>query len=1161
MKALQKNVFREIQKTKSRFISILAIIALSTGFFTGVKASSPSMIETGRKYFEDNNLMDIRLVSSVGFDDDDIRKIKDEESTVDVMPGYTADLIMTENNIDTVVRVYSLPEKTKTNDKLINEPTLVEGRLPKNEGECVIESYFYNVSNYQIGDTIQFNEKLQDNDTQDIIKNLEYKIVGVVSTPVHITYQRGNTTVGDGSVSFFIMIPSEDFVSERYTNVYLTTTASSEQFSPFGDEYKNLIESQVKEYEELSKKRIKNFNDTTLSDAQKKLSDAKKEYSDKKEEAEKKINNGAKKIHNSEQELNDQLLEAEQKLSDGEKELEDGKKELEKKQEEYSDGIEEAKEKLKEAEEQYSIGQEEYRKAKLQYDTEIEKAQSELDSAQTEYYTQYSLFYGTTKPQAEAKLSLVETGTSLCKEGIQKAEERIKELEKNITLDGEAKKEWEELKKKIQEYKDKLKEYETMAKDGRKQLEDGEKQLGDAKDKLDKAKTDFQNGKITGAEQLNNAQIQLDNAQSQLEIGRLEYNTAMTTGMLQLQAAQTKITNAEKELENGRKELEKQKEKGMLALKEAREKLATGKAEAKKQLSDAEEKLSDAEDTISKLNDAKWYVYSRDDNPGYSGLEEDAMRVDNIATVFPVFFLLVAALVCLTTMTRMVEERRTEIGTLKALGYSDRAIAAKYFIYAASAAMLGSVIGAVIGLSTLPYIILDTYAMMYTLPATILVIPWESFLFSAGTGLLCTCLVAVIACFKELKIRPATLMRPKAPKPGKRIILEHIPFLWKHMNFTSKVTARNLFRYKARFFMTVIGVAGCTALIIGGLGLKDSIGVIADRQYKEISIYDQIYALSEAGTAKEKSYIMSQFHDDERFSETLLVAQNWTTVKYGKNDKISLRIIIGENKKQFEKMFILRDRTTHEKINLDESGIVINERLSQVIGAKLGDKIYFTINDDPYQCKISGITENYAGNYIYMTPAMYQKLTGKETEYNIVYTQVAENVKDNEKEIANDWMEHDDIITVSLLNEQLESITSTLDSLNVIVFVLIICAGLLAIVVLYNLTNINIAERVREIATIKVLGFYNGETANYIYRENTVLTLVGAAVGLPIGTLFTSFIVQAIQMDMVMFPQQVNFISYFNGFALTIAFSLLVNFIMYFKMNKISMVESLKSIE
>lgn len=1161
MKALHKNIFREIKNTKSRFISIFAIIALSTGFFTGVKASSPSMIETGRQYFENQNLMDIRLISTVGFDDDDIRAIKETDGTVDVMPSYVADLLITENNIDSVVRVHALPEKTDTNDSIINEPAVVEGRLPNKDGECVIESYAYGISDYKIGDTIEFNEKIQDKNTTDFIKDLQYKIVGVVSDPLYITYQRGNTTVGDGSISFYIMIPSDEFVIERYTSVYVTTNATNGGISDFSDEYKDNIEQQKKQYENLSKERIKIFNDTTLADAKKELADANKEYSDKKSEAEKEISDGEKQLHDGEQELSDKLLEAEKKLSDGEKELADGKKELEEGQKKYSEGITEAKDKLTDAEKQYSEGKTAYTQAKLTYDTEIGKAQTQLDNAETEYNTQYSLFYGTTKPQAETKLTLLKAGVDLCNESIDKAEARIAELENIIELDEDAQSELNTLKDKLNEYRTKLDEYNKQYEEATAQLADGENQLIDAKTKLDEAKEQFETSKIEGMQKLTEAQIQLDEAQSQLDIGKLEYDTALTTGMLELQAAQTKISEAEKQLEDGKTELETQKAAGMQRLKEAREKLATGKAEARSKLSDAEQKLNDAQKAIDAFDEAKWYVYDRDENPGYSGLEEDALRVDNVAAVFPVFFLLVAALVCLTTMTRMVDERRTEIGTLKALGYSNISIAAKYFVYAASAAVLGSVIGAVIGLATLPYIILDTYSMMYTLPDTILVIPWDSFAFSAGTGILCTCFVAVAACFKELKIRPAALMRPKAPKPGKRILLEHIPLLWKHMNFTSKVTARNLFRYKARFLMTVIGVAGCTALIIGGLGLKDSITVIADRQYKEISIYDEIYALSESGTAEEKAYLMSQFHADERFSETLLVSQNWTTVSYNKNNKINLRVIIGENDEQFEKMFILRDRTTHEKINLDESGVVINERLSQVIDAKVGDDIHFTLNDDPYTFRISGITENYAGNYMYMTPELYTQLTGKENEYNIVYTQVEESAKSNERDIANDWMQNDDIVTVSMLNEQLESIVSTLDSLNVIVFVLIICAGLLAIVVLYNLTNINIAERVREIATIKVLGFYNGETANYIYRENTVLTLVGAIVGLPVGTLLTTFIVQAIQMDMVMFPQQVNFISYVIGFALTIAFSLFVNFIMYFKMTSISMVESLKSVD
>lgn len=1169
MKALKKNIFREIKNTKSRFISIMAIIGLSTGFFTGVKASCPSMIETGRNYFEEKNLMDIRLISTVGFDDDDIKAIKELDTTVDVMPGYTADLILTQENVDTVVRVFSLPEKTDTNSKLINENILVEGRLPMKSDECVIESYYYGVANTHIGDTISFNPKTEDRDTTDIIDRLEYKIVGVVSNPLYITYLRGNTTVGDGSVSFYMMIPSENFVSERYTNVYLTTTDSGQVDSELTDEYKDLIDTQSKNYETLSKERIRHFNETTLADAQNELADAKTEYYDKKEEAEKELGDGAKKLHDGEKEFSEKIPEAEKKLTDAEKELEDGKKELEDGQKKFADGIIEAKQKLTDAQNQYSEGKAEYTRAKLQYDTEIAKAQSQLTAAENEYNMQYSLFFGSTKPQAESKLTIIKTGIDLCNDLIAKTEEKIQTIrnaisdsldEKNLTIAVDEA-ELPSLQEKLDEYKKKLSDYQKQYDDGMNQLKDAENQFNDSKKQLDDAKAQFEEKKAEGALQLNDAQIKLDSAESQLEIGRLEYETAMTSGMMELQAAQTKLSEGEKELEKGRAELEQQKTEGMRRLKEAREQLATGKIEAKVQLEDAEKKLNDAQESIDALDDAKWYIYTREDNPGYSGLIEDAERVDNIAAVFPVFFLLVAALVCLTTMSRMVEERRTEIGTLKALGYSNAKIASKYFIYSASAAILGSLIGGVIGIATLPFIILDTYGIMYTLPPSILVIDWGSFFFSAGTGLLCTCLVAVITCLNELKIRPATLMRPKAPKPGKRILLERITFLWKHMNFTAKVTARNIFRYKARFLMTVIGVAGCTALIIGGLGLKDSISVIADRQYKEISIFDEIYALKTSGTSKEKEYIMSQFHNDQRFSETLLVSQNWTSVTCSNREKINFRYIIGEKDEAFEKIFILRDRMTHEKIDLDDTGLVINERLAEVVDVKVGDTLHFTLNDDPYQCVVSGITENYAGNYMYMSPTVYQKITGKEPQYNIVYTQLAPEAKNNEKDIINDWMQNDEIMTVSMLKEQLDTIVSTLSSLDVIVLVLVFCAGMLAFVVLYNLTNINIAERYREIATIKVLGFYNMETANYIYRENTILTLVGALLGLPIGRIFTSFIMIKLQMKMVMFPDQVNTISFFIGFALTILFSLLVNFFMYFKMKNISMVESLKSIE
>ncbi len=1161
-KSLKKNIIREIINTKSRFISIMAIIGISVGFYTGLRSASPSMVETARQYLNDQHLADISIISTVGFDDDDIEEIKNVDCVEQVMPSYSADLIITQENVDSVVRVYGLPQTTNTNTDVINEPVLIEGHLPVKDNECVIESYYLRMANLKIGDTIRFNESVEGKETADFIKHLEYKIVGVVDTPMYLTYSRGNTTVGNGSVLFYMMIKPDEFCIERYTNVYVRTRASSAGVSDYSDEYADMVEQDVKDIEAVSGSCVERFNVTTLADAKKELADAQKEYADKKQEAEEQIADGEKQLADGEKEFADKITEAEQKLADGQKELDNAKQQLSDGQSEASEKLEEAKQKLTDAQTQYSNAQNQYNNAKLEYDTKISEAQSKLDAAQKEYNNQYTIFYSSTKPNAETKLTLMKAAIDGCNDLINKTKTEIEKLKSAELLTDDIRAKIEEQNAKLDEYQNKLDEYQKQYDEGSRQLAEGEAALADAKQQLDAAQTEFEEQKAFGAAQLNDAQNQLNDAQSQLENGKLEYESAMTTGMIEMQSGQSKITEAEKELENGRKELEEQKKIGLETLKLAREKLESGRYEAKTGLEEAEEKLNDAQDAISSLENAKWYVYDRDENPGYSGLTEDADRVDNIAVVFPAFFLIVAALVCLTTMTRMVEERRTEIGTLKALGYSNFDICKKYFIYGSAAAVVGSIIGGFIGAFTLPDVIVSTYGMMYILPDTALVISWDSFVMSALIGIVCTCTVAVAACFRELKINPATLMRPKAPKPGKRILLEYIKPVWAHMNFTSKVTARNLFRYKARFLMTVIGVAGCTALIVAGFGLKDSLTVIADRQYGELTKYDQIYALSETETAEKKSYLISQFRKDERLKNVLLGYQGWTDV-YGKEkaDKMNLHIIIGQDIEEFENMFVLRDRKTHEKVPLDNDGAVINERMSEVLNIKVGDTIHLTIDSDPYTCQVSGIIENYAGNYLYMTPEYYRTVTGKVCKYNVVFTGTDPQYKDVEREIANDWMKNDDIVTVALISEQVESIKDTLNSLDFIVFVMIFCAGLLAVVVLYNLTNINIAERMREIATIKVLGFYNLETANYVYRENIILTGVGGVAGLFLGSMLLGFIIQSIQMDMVMFPKEIAPLSYVYGFLLTFAFSMLVNFIMYFKMNKISMVESLKSIE
>ncbi len=1160
--ALIKNTLREILRTKSRFIAIFAIIGISVGFFAGLKSATPSMKKTAMDYFDSNNLMDISLLSTVGFDDDDIEELSKLDFVDGVMPGYSSEMIVTRDNIDFVVKLYSLPTKTKTNKKPINDLILKDGRLPKSEDECVIESYFLGMSGYKIGDTITFSPSVGGRETTSIIKGLEYKIVGVVDSPLYLTYLRGNSTIGDGTITFYMFLPNEAFATERYTAVFMRTKASSTIENELSKAYSDMISDEKDFLKSFSTDRVKRFNETTLSDAKQKLSDAEKEYNEKKTEALDKLSSGVKEMKEGENEFYSKIGDAQKALDDGEKELEEGKEQLEQGQKDYLNGIEEGKKKLTEGQTQYDEGVAAYNAAKLEYDIQIEQAEKKLASAKSEFDMQYQIFYSSTKPSADTKLMLLKSAIDVCNSTIDRTEAKLRELKSKSIIGSILESSIKEQEQKLADARKELDEYQKQYDEGTAQLKEGEEKLAEAKKQLEDAQAEFDEKKAEGARKLGEAKSQLDAAAGQLANGRLEYETGISTGLLQLQAAQTKITEGEKKLTEGKQELTDQKHKTMLQLKEGREKLAKGLYEAHVKLDDAEKKINKAKDDLDALDNAKWYVFDRDDNPGYSGLSEDADRVDNVSKVFPIFFLLIAGLVCFTTMARMVEEHRTETGTLKALGYSNMSIAFKYVVYGCTAALLGSVAGGALGVTTLPLIIVDTYGIMYTLPPSELAVHWSSLIISSLAGIGCICIVSLMSCFKDLMLYPATLMRPKAPKPGKRILLEYIKPVWNHMSFTSKVTARNLFRYKARFFMTVVGVAGCTALIVAGFGLRDSTTGIADKQFGNLTIYDQIYSLSTSGTSEEKAYLMSRFHADERFESTLLSYMGWGTIGTDESPtKQTIRFMVGENQKDFEKMFILRDRKTHAPLELSNDGIIVSERVCETYGVKPGETMKVRLEDEDYECKILGMTENYAGILGYMSPEYYESLTGNKLKYNVVFTRIAEDSPDDDRTIANDYMKDDDVITVTSMRDQIDTMMDMMKSLDFIIFVIICCAGLLAIVVLYNLTNINISERVREIATIKVLGFYSLETANFVYREGITLTLIGSLAGLALGNVFTTFIIESIQMDNVMFVKEISFLSYLYAFILTFVFSLVVNFMMYFKMKKISMVESLKSIE
>ena len=1146
-KALRKNILREISRTKSRFISIFAIIGISVGFFTGVKSACPSMIETAERYFDDNYLMDFSLISTIGFDDNDIDEIKKLDFVEDIMPSYMADMIVTEGDVDNVARVIALSD----NKSKINIPMIKEGTIPQNDGECLIEKYYAKLAGKKIGDTIKFNSQ-----DSSMLKNTEYKIVGIADSPIYVSYSRGNTNIGNGSISFYILVRPDEFSSERYTRVFIRTKASQSDFSAFSDEYKNMIQDESDILEELSFDCINRFNSETLYDAQQKLNDAKRELSEKKSEALQKISDGEKQLTQGEKELNEKIADGQKQLDDGQKEIDKLKQDLINARNEYDNKLSNAERNLNYARTKFENKSAEYNKMKSEYDSRIKNIQKDIDNAKKEFQQKHDIFYRQTKPLFEQQLDSLQSKIDFLNAQTEIAENSIRR-KKSLGLDTQ------KLERQIREYQQNILQYQKQYDNLSDEFSDYEQEFINAENLFKSTEQELENEKSNLSEKLRNARNQLDSAELKLAECQAEYNNISSTGNFDVKMLETEITIGEKKIRQGREKLETEKQKAIEQLNSAKEEFENGKKEADEQLSSAEKELSDAQDKIDKLQNAEWYIYDREDNPGYSGLVEDAQRVDNIAKVFPLFFLIVASLVCLTTMSRMVEERRTETGTLKALGYSDRDISLKYLIYGSTAGLGGCIVGGIFGVTTLPKIIVDTYGIMYMLPETKIVVSQADFFISSIVAVMCICLVAFIACRSDLKLNPATLMRPKAPKPGKRILLEYITPIWKNMSFTSKVTARNLFRYKARFLMTVIGVAGCTALIVAGFGLRDSITVIGDLQYVDISRYEQVYALSDSGTSRQKQDIISKFRNDERFDTAMLSYMGWSSDTNSKKSNISLsaRIVIGESYDDFKKMFTLRDRLTHTPIALDDNSVVIDERMSNVLKIKKGDTVGITIDNIPYNCTVSGITENYAGNFIYMTPQFYKNITGNEIKYNVIVTDVAEQYENSQHDIANDYMKDDDIITVSLISEQVEAIMSTLDSLNIVTFVMIFCAGLLAVVVLYNLTNINIAERVREIATIKVLGFYSLETANYIYRENIILTFFGAVGGLFLGSLFTGFIVQSIQMNNVMFPHIVRPMSYVWGFVLTFVFSMLVNFIMYFKMNKISMVESLKSIE
>ena len=1068
-----KDVIRDIKKSKGRFFSIFAIIALGVAFFSGIKVSPIDMKKTVDKYYDDYNFMDLTLYSTLGFTDEDIEEIKKVDDVIDVFPTYSIDTVTEVGSSEFVVKVMGIP---LDNSNYVNQYKLIEGRLPKSSSECVIEDGKMNSLNLSIGDKIILESGTSDK-LSESLNVIEYEIVGKVQTPAYLSYEKGSTNIGNGKISSYIVISQDNFKIPAYTEVFVTVNGSN-QINSFSDKYFDLIDDVKTSLESLGNERADIRYEEILNEANTKLNENKDELNKQKQLGEEK------------------LQESEKQLEDAEESIKNGKDELFEKKTDYKLTI-------------------------IQSENELSLAQYKIDSGKVSLEAAKQTL-NQEKANAETMINLSKESLALLENSKNEIDSKIQEKENSLNNPNLAEEEKNFIKNEINTLNKTRDEINTGISYINQEINSAEEKIRFAEEEIKSKENELKNAEIL----LNENKIKLEN--SKIE-------------------AENKFASTKLELENAGKALED----GKIELKESKDKF-------EKEIATAEAQITKAENNIKDIEEPSWYVLDRNSHYSYVDYKNNADSIDKLAKVFPVFFFLVATLVCLTTMTRMVDEQRINIGTLKGLGYSKYKIASKYIIYSFSASFLGSVFGLIIGYTVFPIVIFDAYGIMYSLPKVELEFNIPIAILITLVSVAVTTLSSVFACYKELSETPATLMRPKSPKEGKRILIERITFIWNKLSFIGKVTVRNIFRYKKRFFMTVFGIAGCTALIVTGFGIKDSIKTIVDKQFGTIFMYDLTINIDKDVSNIEKNEFNEELLSLSEIDKSLMISSESIKLKTDDTEK-DIYLITPEDTSKIGYFINFNNRTTKEKLKLTDSGIILSEKAAKEAKVKIGDTVKIIVNNKEYSLKVSGIAENYTFNYAYISPNYYKDIFEKETIYNSIIA-ITQNIE-NQNEFSLKIMDNDIVNGVSFNNSIRENFDNMIKSLNYVIIVIIVSAGTLAFVVLYNLTNVNISERIREIATIKVLGFYDNEVSAYIYRENIVLTVFGIIFGEVLGILLHRFIMLTVEIDNMMFGRNIDMLSFIYSAILTIVFAVLVNLVMFYKLKKVKMVESLKSID
>ncbi len=1202
MRSVTKNIFREIKRTKNRFFSIFTICAIGVGFFSGVRATGSDMKMTADKYYDDHQLFDLRVMSTFGLTDGDLQALEQTEGISAVQGSKYSDLVFINDSKDYNTRVYSW----NPDDKL-NRIELLEGRFPQADNECILNVRKMN-GQLSVGDRLTLISPSEDDEFT--LENSEFTVVGLFDTPMYISStQRGSTTIGDGSLDAFLYIPESNFTQEVYTEIYVQSDGLKELAS-YSDEYDALRDSISDRLETLGIDRSEIRYEEVIGEAEQKIADGQKDLEKGKTEGQQKLDDAKAELDDAAKQISDgekELSEAADKIADGEKQIAEAKQTLVDAKTEIDEGkaeLAENEQKLNDAKQQLDESRQQLDGARNQLDEAkktLDDSKKQLDDGQAEIAGRRSELEAG-KTQLEAGKQQLESGRAEYESGKAQYDENLAKYEDGLEQYRQAAAQLDQAAAMLGEDDPTIKMQRGLLENTKTQLDEAKIQLDAAKAQLDEAESQLTQSEQTIAateQQIADGEAQLNAAQEQIDSGIQQYNDGLaqynenyakfqdgveqynagyreySDGLIQFNNGKNKLADAERQYNDGVAELaEKEQEfldgkadyvSGVKELEDAKQKYRDGLKEYQDgvdefntEIADAEKKIEDGRKQIADAGEAKWYVFTRDDNPGYSEYASNAERIDRIAAIFPVFFLLVAALVCLTTMSRMVEEQRMQIGTLKSLGYSNAVIMRQYMVYAVLAAASGSVLGAFIGMFFFPFVIMFAYGMMYIITNFYFELNPFNIVISAGSMVAAIALTVFFSARNALVGTPAELMRPRAPKAGKRVLLERIGFIWNKLSFFGKVSGRNLFRYKRRMFMTVIGIAGCTALSLTGFGLKDSISDIVDLQYNSINNYSGFIAYESQDDVQGIYDALLDYSPDTEYTRALI--KQYTVSSDG--GTVQCYVTAVEDTDKFEDMIDFRDRKSGEKLGFD-SGIIVTEKMTKLLGVKSGDTVTLRISDgNTREVTIGAVTEHYTSHYMYIPEEKYAELFGEVPDYNIVYFR---NGMSAEQSVQDDFTTRmlavNGVLTVTVNSGASSQFADMMKIMDLVVVVLIVSAGALAFVVLYNLTNVNITERIREIATLKVLGFYDKEVSSYVFRENNILSVMGGILGLGIGVALCQFIIQTAEIDEVMFGRNIHPLSFLWAFLITVAFSLIVNLIMRKDLIKISMVESLKSVE